>query len=337
MPGPNSQPQSLWASQRPYYDSAINRLATHFGPPASPDPCQPALTKLQDSFSAPANIYFYAYFRDYQNSLPAQLKIYHPDGSIFKEWTYSAANPPFSSAWNPGWVYAVAPTDPAGTYRFEAVYNGQVYQTFFNVNDPTQISISAPNGGEQWDRRTAHTITWQDNLGGDVNIALYRSGIYSTTLASNFPSSGAFPWTPGTALPAGPGYTVRITSVISPGLSAESSAPFSLTNIALTARDDFGMTTANTPVTINVLGNDTFPASTAHHHHRRRADSPRRCRAGECPDRLHPHAGLPRRGCVHLHRADQPRPGSGRCDDLGGKHHPAGVYAGDSEDKEIRI
>lgn len=259
--GPNSQPQSLWASQRPYYDSAINRLSTHFGPPATPDPCQPTVTKLQDSFTAPANVYFYAFYRDYQNAIPTQLKIYRPDGSIFTEWQYTGSSS-FSSAWSQGWVYAFSPSDPPGTWRFEAAYNGQTNQTFFNLNDPTRITVSSPNGGEQWDRRLPQSVTWQDNLGGEVNIALYRSGVYSATLASSLPSTGAYLWTPGPALAAGPGYTIRITSVISPGLSDESDSPFTLANTSLVARDDFAITAANTPVAINVLGNDTFPAST---------------------------------------------------------------------------
>ena len=82
--GPNSQPESLWANQRPYFDSAINTLSTHFAPPSTPDPCQPTVTNLQDSFTTPHNIYFYAYYRDFQGALTTQLNIYRPDGSTFQ-------------------------------------------------------------------------------------------------------------------------------------------------------------------------------------------------------------------------------------------------------------
>jgi hypothetical protein len=131
--GPNSQPASLWTSQRPYLDSAINRLATHSSPPSTPDPCQPSLTNLRDSFTTPSNIYFYAYYRDYQGALATQLKIYRPDGSLYSSWQYAPAGNPFSSAWSQGWVYAFSASDPAGTWRFEAAYNGQVYETFFDI------------------------------------------------------------------------------------------------------------------------------------------------------------------------------------------------------------
>ncbi len=80
-------------------------------------------------------------------------------------------------------MFAFSANDPAGTWRFEASYNGQTVETFFNVNAPPTITVGSPNGGEQWDRRLAHAITWTDNFGGEVNIALYHNGLYSATLA----------------------------------------------------------------------------------------------------------------------------------------------------------
>ena len=257
--GPNSQPESLWTSQRPYLDSAINKLATHSGPPSTPDACQPSITKLQDSFTTPSSIYFYAYYRDYQGALATQLNIYRPDGSLYNSWQYAPAGNPFSSAWSQGWAFPFSASDPAGAWRFEATYNGQVYETFFNVNAPPTITVGSPNGGEPWDRMLTHSVTWTDNLGGHVNIALYHNGVYSATLASNTPSDGEYLWAPDTALALGSGYTMRVTSVINPAVYDASDAPFSLTDAHLVARDDFVMTPINTPVTIDVLSNDGGP------------------------------------------------------------------------------
>lgn len=131
--GPNSQPASLWANQRPYLDSAINRLATHVSPPSTPDPCQPSTTNLQNSFTVPDNVYFYAYYRDYQGALATQLRIYRPDGSLYSSWQYAPAGNSFYSVWSQGWVYAFTESSPTGVWRFEATYNGQVYETFFNI------------------------------------------------------------------------------------------------------------------------------------------------------------------------------------------------------------
>ncbi|NUM43415.1 MAG: hypothetical protein HUU38_01825, partial [Anaerolineales bacterium] len=126
-------------------------------------------------------------------------------------------------------------------------------------NAPTTISVTSPNGGEQWDRQLPHLITWTDNLGGEVNITLYQNGVYQTMLASNTASEGTYLWTPDAALTPGSGYTLRVTSVTNPALYDESAAPFTLTDAPFIARDDLGMTSLNTPLTLNVLGNDGSP------------------------------------------------------------------------------
>jgi hypothetical protein len=132
--GPDSQPETLWVEQRPYLDSAINKLATHSAPPGTPDPCRPSITNLQDLFTTPVRIYFYAYYRDYQGALTTQLNIYRPDGSLHTSWSYTPGGNSFQAAWSQGWAFDFSTGDPAGTWRFEALYNGQVYETSFQIN-----------------------------------------------------------------------------------------------------------------------------------------------------------------------------------------------------------
>lgn len=257
--GPNSQAESLWKNQHPYLDSAINRIATHASPPSTPDPCQPTVTNLQDSFTTPRNIYFYVYYRDYQAALATQLKLYRPDGSLFQSAQYAPGNNAFYSAWSYGWVVNFTGGEPAGTWRFEATYNGQTYETFFNVNAPTAITMGGPNGGEQVNRLLPYSITWNDNLGGAVNIALYRHGVYSTTVVSNTPSDGEYVWTPGPTLLLGAGYKIRVINVIHPATYDESDGAFTLTETHLTAHNDWVLAPSGLPVTIDVLGNDDKP------------------------------------------------------------------------------
>ena len=132
---PASQSGSLWASQLPYRDSAINKLSTHSAQPVD-TPCQPTATNIQNSFTTPDRILFYSYYRDYQGALPTQGKIYRPDGTVFKSWSYTDGST-FSSGANRSWAFDFADSDPAGRWRFEATYNGQTYETFFNVDSPT--------------------------------------------------------------------------------------------------------------------------------------------------------------------------------------------------------
>ena len=79
-------------------------------------------------------------------------------------------------------------------------------------------------------------MTWADNFGGDVNIALYRNGVYASTIASNTPSDGEYLWVPNLAITPGAGYTIRVTSVLNPAVYDESNAPFTLLTTALTNR-----------------------------------------------------------------------------------------------------
>ncbi len=236
--GPNSQPQSLWLSQRPYLDSAINRLSTHSSPPSTANACAQTITHLQDSFSTPQNVYFYAFFRDYQGALPAQLAIYRPDGSTFQSWQYTTATA-FASAWTGSWLYNFPAGSAPGTWRFEAIYNGASYSTFFNVDAPTSITVTSPNGAENWDHALPHAINWTDNIGGEVNIDLDRNDVAIARLASNAPSNGVFLWTPDAALTLGPGYRVRVSSVTAPSLADSSDASFTLSNDLYLFSDSF--------------------------------------------------------------------------------------------------
>jgi hypothetical protein len=227
--GPNSQPESLWASQRPYLDSAINRLSTHFSAPGTADACALTVTRLQDSFSTGQNIFFYAFYRDYQGPLPTQLNLYRPDGTTFESWQYTTGTV-FGSNASAAWVRNLPVGSPSGTWRFEATYNGGSHETYFNLNAPTTISVTSPNGGEDWDRSLAQVLGWSDNIGGEVNIDLYRNNVHVSRLASNTPSDGVNAWTPDAALLPGPGYSVRVTSVTTPSLFDASNATFTLSN-----------------------------------------------------------------------------------------------------------
>lgn len=227
--GPNSQPASLWASQRPYLDSAINRLSSHSTSPSTANACALTVTNFQDSFSTGQNIFFYAFYRDYQGPLVTQLNLYRPDGSTFESWQYTSGVA-FASVSTSAWVRNLPAGSPSGTWRFEATYNGQSHETFFNFNAPTTITLTSPNGGETWDRALAQALSWSDNIGGEVNIDLYRNNAYVSRLASNTPSDGVFAWTPDPSLVSGPGYSVRVTSVTTPSLFDASNATFTLSD-----------------------------------------------------------------------------------------------------------
>jgi murein DD-endopeptidase MepM/ murein hydrolase activator NlpD len=193
--GPNSQPESLWTNQRPYFDSSVNKLATHSAPPSTPDPCLPSTTNLQDSFTTPRNIYFYTYYRDYQGALVTQLNIYRPDGSTFQSWQDVPADNTFYSGASRARVFAFSANEPAGTWRFEATYNGQSYETFFTltdaplvaqddfamtpINTPVTIDVLSNDGNPNGDPMTITALGLPMN--GTVSLVSARI-VYTPTL-----------------------------------------------------------------------------------------------------------------------------------------------------------
>ena len=135
--------ESWWASQRPYYDSGINRLMTGTAP-AENQPCpNPAITHQADHFNPGDTVYYTAFYRDLVNGQVSHYTIYRPDGSIFQSWDFTFTNAGFSPARSKWWSYGLSPDAMQGTWRFEVIYGGQTYQATFIVGDllPTYLPL----------------------------------------------------------------------------------------------------------------------------------------------------------------------------------------------------
>ncbi len=72
-------------------------------------------------------------------------------------------------------------------------------EVFFIVPAPI-ITVTSPNGGEQWLTGSAYNITWtSSNVTGDVNIYLYAGESFDLNIGTASVDSGTFEWTiPGT-------------------------------------------------------------------------------------------------------------------------------------------
>lgn len=126
--------QSAWASQRAYYDSAINKLIVGTTPPAF-STCPNAESPNENTairYGQPAN--FSTFYRDQLNSQQSQYRIVRPNGTVFASWTHNGPAAHYPSSW---WYWnwsSFAPTGPSGTWRFEVVFNGQTYSKNFTVS-----------------------------------------------------------------------------------------------------------------------------------------------------------------------------------------------------------
>ncbi len=137
--GPCNDEPSWWASQRPYYDSAINKLATGPAPPVPFAACPGSEAPNEAiDFEPGSFVYFTAYYRDQRGPVldPAgaatQFAIYGPDGSLVLDWTHSS---PADHLVGSYWTFDVFFPEGVenGFYRWEAVYQGITYNHYFTI------------------------------------------------------------------------------------------------------------------------------------------------------------------------------------------------------------
>ncbi|MEO5624259.1 MAG: peptidoglycan DD-metalloendopeptidase family protein [Dokdonella sp.] len=143
--GACNAPASLWAQQRPYYDSGINKLATHFAPPDyhdNPAPNCPnpidETPNLSDRFLPNQTVYFAAYYRD---QLPAQVTTFtvlRPNGTTFATWSFKMSDSkpdPYYAAAYWYWYYMLPSDAPTGLWHLRATYESVTYNHTFFVGD----------------------------------------------------------------------------------------------------------------------------------------------------------------------------------------------------------
>ncbi len=90
------------------------------------------------------------------------------------------------------------PASKACMVQVEAV-NGStadISDAAFTIQEPPQITVTAPNGGEVWDIDTEQELTWNSiNVAGNVNVKLSRdNGATWETLAADTQNDGSLLW-----------------------------------------------------------------------------------------------------------------------------------------------
>jgi hypothetical protein len=90
------------------------------------------------------------------------------------------------------------------------------------------IAITSPNGGEVFNTDSTYTITWNDNIGENVKIELYKDGSFYSTINESTISDGSESWTVSSWLLDGSDYTFKITSLSDSNLFDFSDANFSI-------------------------------------------------------------------------------------------------------------
>ncbi len=215
---------SWWQAQRPYYDSAVNKLMTGSAPVEWTDCPAATITHEQTEFEGGDTIYFTTFYRDQLAGQLSQYTIYQPDNSIYQRWTAESNASHYAASWW-WWSYSLPIDAPGGDWHFEVVFNGQTYETAFKIAN--YINLTAPAGTAFWQPGATMSITWQDNFTDEVKIDLLKSGLFSDTIAAATPSDGSYEWTLPVSSTIGLGYQIRVADVVDTAVSG-ASQPFAI-------------------------------------------------------------------------------------------------------------
>jgi hypothetical protein len=101
------------------------------------------------------------------------------------------------------------------------------WSTAYFATVPPLVQVTAPNGGEAWQRGLKYFIRWNDNIAGNVIIDLYKGGAFLKSLATNA-NTGAYYWQAGLALAAASDYRIAVRSATNAAMSDLSDLPFSI-------------------------------------------------------------------------------------------------------------
>jgi len=92
---------------------------------------------------------------------------------------------------------------------------------------PPMLQVTAPNGGEAWQRGLRYFIGWNANFAENVVIDLYKSGVFLKSIVTNA-NTGSYRWQVDSELVPGNDYSIRITSAANPALFDSSDADFNI-------------------------------------------------------------------------------------------------------------
>ena len=125
-------------------------------------------------------------------------------------------------------------TASSGSMTLEFHSNSSVthsgYEATYSVQQTPMVNVISPNGGENWEIGSTQTITWNDNITENVNIDLYKSGVFNSTIANSTTSNGSYLWTLPSNLVTATDYKIRISSTINVNLYDQSNDNFTVSS-----------------------------------------------------------------------------------------------------------
>jgi hypothetical protein len=137
--GPCHETASRWKEQLPYYDSALNQLATHDGEPEIFTCNAREASRVRSTFAPGETLYLASYYRDQLAEQISTHIVRRPDGSVFSTWEHSSPEPYLNSSyWF--WTSTLPSSGPPGEWRYEVSYLDQNESIAFTVPAPAAVA-----------------------------------------------------------------------------------------------------------------------------------------------------------------------------------------------------
>ncbi|HEX5151704.1 MAG TPA: peptidoglycan DD-metalloendopeptidase family protein [Parafilimonas sp.] len=127
----NNITSSWWSKQKPYYESKLNTILTQSDAPVFPDCPNVETTNESTSFIPGNRVYFASYYHDQQAGQVTKYTVTRPNKTVFAQWTGSSSVTYAASYWY--WWYTLPANAPAGTWQYQAIFQGDTLARTFTV------------------------------------------------------------------------------------------------------------------------------------------------------------------------------------------------------------
>lgn len=177
-PSNNTTTESWWANQLPYYDSGINKIATHSAPPSTPACPGIEVPNEKYAFNQGEAITFSIAVRHSLTSDSAVVEVFEPDGdqSSILDLTYIRAGSFFQKAILKTWNRNLDGNAEIGKWKYRVTYYSssyapQIVESNFWVKEDCVANISHNNPLTQSSYyQASNTITSTSTVSNGIHI-----------------------------------------------------------------------------------------------------------------------------------------------------------------------
>ncbi|MCF8354773.1 MAG: peptidoglycan DD-metalloendopeptidase family protein [Melioribacteraceae bacterium] len=137
--------ESWWIDQPLYYDSKVNKLATHSAWPEFPACPQQEIPHFSDEFDPGDSLYLASYYQDLMAGQLNEFSVVDPNGATVSSWNYSISEQHLSAAFLQFSIGLPSDYRP-GTWQVRLTYEGTTYTHDFTEIEPVPVELVSFTG-----------------------------------------------------------------------------------------------------------------------------------------------------------------------------------------------